>query len=69
MRSVLMQVLMLCVLLGSAGCVFTVKHEVPPIYATVNVNLRIQRELEDVFDYENSRAVDNTVTNAPEGGK
>lgn len=41
----------------SAGCaVITVKHEVPPIYATVDVNIRIQRQLEDVFDFEEPRA-------------
>ena len=69
MRDMLMRILTLCIMLGSAGCAFTVKHEIPPIYATVNVNLRIQRELENVFDYEDSRAVANTVTNAPEGGR
>lgn len=37
-------------LLGLSGC-FTIKteHEVKPIQITVDVNLKVQRELDDVF--------------------
>ena len=40
----------------AAGCAsVTIKHEIPPIYATVDVNIRIQRQLEEVFDFEKPR--------------
>lgn len=39
---------------GGCGTV-TVKHEVSHIYATVDVNIRIQQELERIFDYEEAR--------------
>jgi hypothetical protein len=29
-----------------------VKHEVAPIYITVDVNIRVQKELKDFFDFE-----------------
>jgi hypothetical protein len=29
-----------------------VKHEVEPIYITVDVNIRVQKELENFFDFE-----------------
>ena len=29
-----------------------VKHEVEPIYITVDVNIKVQKELDDFFDFE-----------------
>jgi uncharacterized protein YceK len=43
------------VLLGGCGTV-TVKHEVQPIYITVDVNIKVQKELEDFFDFEDEEA-------------
>ncbi len=37
------------------GCGVTVEHKVEPIYITVDVNIRIQRELEKVFEFEKAR--------------
>lgn len=36
------------------GCSPTVnvKHEVEPIYITIDVNIKVQKELEDFFDFE-----------------
>ena len=36
------------------GCspTVTVKHEVAPIYITMDVNIKVQKELEDFFDFE-----------------
>jgi hypothetical protein len=67
MRAILVLILAMSVW-GTAGCLFTVKHEIEPIYATLNINLRIQRELEDVFDYEESRAEQSGDSDAPVGG-
>ena len=36
------------------GCshTLTVKHEVQPIYITVQVNIQVQEKLDDFFDFE-----------------
>ena len=41
-------------LLVVTGCspTVTVKHEVEPIYITMDINIRVQKELEDFFDFE-----------------
>lgn len=39
----------------AAGC--TVTHKVEPIYVTVDVNIKVQQELESVFDFEAPRGV------------
>ena len=40
-------------LMTLAGCgSVTVKHEVEPIYITVDINVRVQQELNDFFDFE-----------------
>ena len=53
-----------------SGCrSITVKHEMPHIYATVDVNIRIQRELEDFFAFEKSRADADTAPDAQGGIK
>lgn len=40
--------------LAAQGCSPTVrvKHEVEPIFITVDVNIKIQKELEGFFDFE-----------------
>lgn len=57
-----MRTLALAILLAvgtlAAGCgTVTVKHEVEPIFVTVDVNIRIQEQLEDFFDYEQNRSI------------
>ena len=40
-----------------SGCApISMKHEVAPIYATVDINIRIQQELEEFFDFEQTRS-------------
>lgn len=34
------------------GCHATVKHEVEPIHITLDVNLKVDRELEDFFAFQ-----------------
>lgn len=38
-------------MLSACGTV-RVKHEVEPIYITVDVNIKVQQELNDFFDFE-----------------
>jgi hypothetical protein len=47
-----------CICFGSGCGMLTVKHEIKPIYATINVNIRIQKELEGFFDFEEERYAD-----------
>jgi len=45
-----------------AGCApVTVKHEVEPIYVTVDVNIRVQKRLQEFFDYEEDRSPEDAV--------
>ena len=49
------------------GCQATVKHEVEPIrvepiHITVDVNVRVDRELDKFFDFEDKKPAEN---NAP----
>jgi hypothetical protein len=46
--------LVLLLLLYVLGCshTVTVKHEVEPIFITVQVNIQIQEQLNDFFDFE-----------------
>ena len=40
-------------LMTFAGCgSVTVKHQVEPIYITVDINVKVQQELDDFFDFE-----------------
>ena len=35
------------------GCwTITVKHQVEPIYITMNVNVKVEKQLDDFFDFE-----------------
>lgn len=43
--------LLLLIFLGCSHTV-TVKHEVEPIFITVQVNIQIQEQLNDFFDFE-----------------
>jgi hypothetical protein len=47
------------------ACTHTVKveHDVKPIHLTVDINLKVQRELEDFFDFE-----DKYEDSSSEGG-
>ena len=44
-------------LLALIGCSPTVnvKHEVEPIYITIDINIKVQKELEDFFDFEDEK--------------
>ncbi len=47
-------------LMTFAGCgSVTVKHEVEPIYITVDINVRVQQELDDFFDFEDESDAKN----------
>ena len=37
---------------GGCSPTVKVKHEVEPIYITVDVNIKVQKELENFFDFE-----------------
>jgi len=39
----------------STSCGVTVEHKVEPIYITVDVNIKIQKELEKIFEFEKAR--------------
>ena len=55
---------MVLVLIGFSACSPTVKvkHEVEPIYITVDVNIKIQKELDSFFDFEEEPAKSNEET-------
>ena len=43
-------------LLAMAGCgTVNVRHEVAPIFVTVDVNIKVQEKLERFFDFERTR--------------
>ncbi len=48
-------VLGLMLIMSGCGPTLTIKHEVAPIYLTVDVNIKVQKELEEFFDFEESR--------------
>jgi hypothetical protein len=54
----------LCLLVMSCSHTVTVKHEVEPIFITVQVNIKVQEELNDFFDFEEEVGEADT-----EGGK
>jgi hypothetical protein len=43
----------------------TVKHKVDPIYVTVNVNVKVERQLNDFFDYEDQGKGGSNANPAP----
>ena len=41
------------IVLMLSGCwTITVKHQVEPIYITMNVNVKVEKQLNDFFDFE-----------------
>ena len=42
----------LLVMASSCSHTVTVKHEVEPIFITVQVNIQVQKQLDDFFDFE-----------------
>ncbi len=48
-------VLGLMLMMSGCGPTLTIKHEVAPIYLTVDINIKVQKELEEFFDFEESR--------------
>ena len=47
--------LALVFVISGCGPTVTVKHEVAPIYMTIDINIKVQKELEDFFAFEESR--------------
>jgi hypothetical protein len=45
-------ILLLLPLISSCSHTVTVKHEVEPIFITVQVNIQVQEQLNDFFDFE-----------------
>ncbi len=45
----------LMLIVSACGPTLTIKHEVAPIYLTVDINIKVQKELEEFFDFEESR--------------
>ena len=60
MRKPLTAIVLTSLLFG-AGCSPTVKvkHEVAPIFITVDVNIRVQKELEEFFNFEDEVKSEN----------
>ncbi|MBD3421394.1 MAG: YnbE family lipoprotein [Chitinivibrionales bacterium] len=46
----------------------TVKHKVEPIHITVDVNVKVQQELEEFFDFEDEIEVDESVESTGKEG-
>jgi len=45
------------------GCwTITVKHQVEPIYITMNVNVKVEKQLNDFFDFEDQGKGGSTAT-------
>ena len=42
--------------LAACGPTMTIKHEFEPIYVTVDINIKVQKELEEFFDFEKNRS-------------
>ncbi|WAC07720.1 MAG: hypothetical protein OS130_00530 [Thermodesulfobacteriota bacterium] len=40
----------------------TVKHQVEPIYITMNVNVKVEKQLNDFFDFEDQGQSGSTAT-------
>ena len=57
-------VLVLACIISGCGPTVTIKHEVQPIHLTVDVNIRVQKELEKFFDFEESRDKDGGAAKA-----
>ena len=53
-----LSICVVCLLFMSSGCgpTVTIKHEVAPIYLTIDINIKIQEELEDFFSFEGARS-------------
>ncbi len=52
------KILFICgflVVLGGCSPTVNVKHEVEPIYITIDINIKVQKELEDFFDFEDEK--------------
>ena len=52
MTKALVAMLLVFPLLWGCSPTVTVKHKVAPIHITVDVNVKVQEELDDFFDFE-----------------
>jgi hypothetical protein len=57
------------VVVAGVGCspTMTVKHEVAPIHITVDVNVKVQEELDEFFDFEDRVMETDSTTLDQEG--
>lgn len=56
---------LICILSG-CGPTVTVKHEIEPIHLTIDINIRIQKELEDFFAFEKTRSTSDKAEKSAE---
>ncbi len=66
-----LSICVVCLLFMSSGCgpTVTIKHEVSPIYLTIDINIKIQEELEDFFSFEESRRTSGETEKTDEDKK
>jgi hypothetical protein len=58
-KSVITMVLVLTGLVGASGCVSVkTEHKIEPIHITMDVNVRLERELNDAFGDLDARTVE-----------
>jgi len=51
-------------LLAAAGCwTLTVRHKIDPIYITMDVNVKAEKQLNEFFDFEDQRDSSGTPAN------
>ena len=49
----IISVMVIGIVLALAGCgTITVKHQVEPIYITMDVNIKVEKQLNEFFDFE-----------------
>ena len=67
MKRLLLPVLVAGACLGGGCGMLTIKHEVKPIYATIDINIRVQKELEEFFDFEETRGAEKKASGKDAG--
>jgi hypothetical protein len=59
--------LLVCTALWGCSPTVTVKHKVAPIHITVDVNVRVQKELDEFFDFEEEIEQEKDETEESDG--
>jgi len=69
LRNILTFLLLLIISISLGGCI-TIKHEIAPIHATIDINLKIERELDNFFkDLDEQSDTLNYTQSNTEGDK